>query len=55
MCLKMLSDMEHDGEPVKSNQFLFKAVLINFMLALNSNQMTEQDAMRLQSNLSGIY
>lgn len=34
MALKMLSEMHHDGQRIKANQFLYKAILINTMFAM---------------------
>lgn len=42
--IKLLSSMTVDGQPIKANQFTYKAVLINVMLALHSRQLTEQAA-----------
>ena len=51
----MLSDMTHDGQPIKSNQFLFKAILINTMLAMSSGGLSEQSHMMIQRTLAGVY
>lgn len=56
MVLKSLAEMTHDGQPIKANQFLFKAILVNTMLAMHSQQgPTEQSAMMIQGTLSGIF
>ena len=50
--------MVHDGQPVKSNQFIFKAVLINTMFAMHaggSGRMTEMKATQIQHTLNEIF
>ena len=51
----MLSEMTHDGTPIKANQFLFKAILTNTMLAMYQRQLSQQSAQMIQGTLGGIY
>ena len=55
LALKMLSDMTHEGHAIKANQFLFKAILVNTMLAMASGGLTEQSHMMIQRTLAGVY
>ena len=52
--LKMLAEMTHDGERVKANQFLYKAILVNTLLALHTSKLDEQLAGRLHNTLQGV-
>ena len=36
LALKMLTEMVHDKIPVKANQFLYKAILINTMFMMQT-------------------
>ena len=54
MTLKMLAEMTHDKIPVKANQFLYKAILINSMFAMQVMR-TEQEVMNLKVTLNGVF
>jgi len=38
IAMKMMAEMIHDKQPVKANQFLYKAILINSMFMMQSMQ-----------------
>lgn len=54
LALKSLSDMEHEGQLVKANHFLYKGILVNVLLAMQTMQ-TEDAAQRIQMTLNGVF
>jgi len=51
--LKDLASLEHDGEPVRQNQFQYKAILIDTMILMR--QATQQSVMRVELQLSSVF
>ena len=47
LTLKRLADMTYDGKDVQANQFLYKGILVNTMIAMQSQQLTESMAQRI--------
>ena len=53
--LRKLGMLKHDGQQVKANQFIFKAILVNIMLAMSQGQLSSVVAQQLQHTLNEVF
>ena len=46
--MTLLSKLEHDGEPVKANQFMFKAILLDTTLMMMQDAVSMSPRIQMQ-------
>lgn len=47
--------MTHEGEPVKANQFYFKALLLDIMMMMGAGVANSQNAVMIEMKLSQVF
>ena len=53
--IKMLASMTHDDKKITQNQFLYKALLINTMMAMHGANQSEERADQILKTLQGVF